>query len=638
MTDWVFGRPQALSKQRDPIQAEFFHSAESIRGDVDALVREAFQNILDQAVPSGGPVRVRVMVSGDERALPAEVAHRYFGALWPHLSGVEEATASPDDPCRYLVIEDFQTSGLVGDPATQFVVPGEPRNDFLYFYRWEGKSGKSGSDRGRWGIGKYVFPMSSGIFSFLGYTVRSNDDYDRGAGLLMGQAVMKHHVVHGVEFEPDGWWGRQSNENSIVEPFVEPSLIEQFCSDWRVQRDGEPGLSLVVPYVAGEWTAESVLGAVLEDYFIAILRGRLSVTIESAGQTYDVDASSIMGLVSEHRLATSKGLSKDIELTKWAINAKANPLPVRFEAEPKWATATWDDEQLVALTEEFEQQGRLCVSVPVRVGRTDGTLDLWSAFQVLLVQDDEVHAKALFSRGGILIKDAGRSRIHGIRAIVFIDDDPLSDMLGDAEGPAHVDWSHLTKSFQKKYRYGPRWLTVVRSAPTEILKRLRGGSDDADLTVAMDFFSVVSGPKPGVGVDGSGEGEPSGSGEGSKKTRKQVVDVPPRKPDPILLSKVPGGFALTIREGLESAPESVDGRVAYKVRRGDSFNRWDPSDFSFESSTESPRLSVVASGVHSVTYVKNEFFAIVKDPAMFRIEVCGFDENRDIEVEYQVGA
>jgi hypothetical protein len=112
----------------------------------------------------------------------------------------------------------------------------------------------------------------------------------------------------------------------------------------------------------------------------------------------------------------------------------------------------------------------------------------------------------------------------------------------------------------------------------------------------------------------------------------------PKVPDPIVLTKINGGFALTLRDGLGAPPGSIDGQVAYKVRRGNSFKRWDAIDFTFDGALGNPQLTVTSSGTHSVTYVRNEFFVIIQDPDEFRFEVSGFDQNRDVEVTYEVGS
>jgi hypothetical protein len=144
----VFAERRALSQQRDPIQGEFFN-VDAIRSPVTALVREAIQNSLDAQVHR--PVTVRVHVSGVKGALPPAVVEPFSRGLRPHIAACSaEARALFDGPCAFVAIEDFNTAGLRGDPAQCDEPAPDEAGDFFYFFRAEGKSGKSGSDRGRW--------------------------------------------------------------------------------------------------------------------------------------------------------------------------------------------------------------------------------------------------------------------------------------------------------------------------------------------------------------------------------------------------------------------------------------------------------------------------------------------------------
>src|SRR5690606_6808641 len=135
-------------------------------------------------------------------ALPCDVANAYFSGLREHVAACDpDAATQFDEPCRFLVVEDFGTTGLRGDPTSVEEPPGGTPNDFFYFFRAEGKSGKSGADLGRWGVGKYVFPMASHINTFFALTRRNEDP---AGPLLMGQAVLKNHRIGDISYEPDG--------------------------------------------------------------------------------------------------------------------------------------------------------------------------------------------------------------------------------------------------------------------------------------------------------------------------------------------------------------------------------------------------------------------------------------------------
>jgi hypothetical protein len=160
---WHYRVKAPDEKVRDPIQGEFF-STEAIKNPADALVREAIQNALDAALKdeNGRPkdvLKVRFFLADKEHALPGCKVAQWFDGTWEHFhalgNGLRDAPQKTDK-CPWLVFEDFNTTGLEGDIHQSDPIDGT-RNSFFYFFRAEGRSGKSSEDRGRWGVGKHVF-------------------------------------------------------------------------------------------------------------------------------------------------------------------------------------------------------------------------------------------------------------------------------------------------------------------------------------------------------------------------------------------------------------------------------------------------------------------------------------------------
>lgn len=271
---WRF-RPMTRGEMNtDPVEGEFF----TPEGLAEALVREAIQNSLDAKLP-GSQVRVRFAFSGSERALEPAKARRYLDSLRPHLQALSvDGLPSEDEPMKFLVVEDFGTRGLCGDPKQDFDTDVEgPKNDFYYFWRNIGRSRKRETERGRWGLGKTVFPAASRINAFFGLTVRSDD----GMRLLMGQSVLKIHTIAGVRYCPYGFFAEFDQEFAI--PLDDPQLLDDFSTDFGLKRKSDPGLSVVVPYFREEeLRRDDVERAVIMNYFYPILSRDLVVEFEDA--------------------------------------------------------------------------------------------------------------------------------------------------------------------------------------------------------------------------------------------------------------------------------------------------------------------------------------------------------------------
>jgi len=137
---WHFKRRERSDEVADPIQGEFFDDVadpeERRRGPAASLVREAIQNSLDARVGSDA-VHVRFYLSAIQ-GMAAEHARNWFAGLWPHLrarrSGLRNVQPEPQ-ACRFIVIEDFKTSGLEGDPRRGTTPEENERDDFFAFFR-----------------------------------------------------------------------------------------------------------------------------------------------------------------------------------------------------------------------------------------------------------------------------------------------------------------------------------------------------------------------------------------------------------------------------------------------------------------------------------------------------------------------
>ncbi len=202
---WRFHEQRPTDNVHNPISGEFF-STEAVKDVTEAIVREGVQNTLDaRAIRADGNrelAQVRIYLSEQAGALSPARARLWFDSLWPHITAPANGLRnqpSPDEPCQFLVFEDFGTVGLTGDPAEHRLTEGVT-NHFLNFFRAEGHSDKGGDDRGSWGVGKTVFPRASRIGSFFGFTRRSDD----ARKLLLGRSILKFHRVGRTAYKSDG--------------------------------------------------------------------------------------------------------------------------------------------------------------------------------------------------------------------------------------------------------------------------------------------------------------------------------------------------------------------------------------------------------------------------------------------------
>lgn len=619
-TRWHFNQPTRGAINREPIVGEFF-STDVIRNETEALVRESIQNSLDAACDEA-TVKVRFFVSGTSAALPPEKMSLYMAEGWPHFLAERNGLRDQPDqqqPCPFLTIEDFATTGLTGDIQQDRLNPAV-RNPFYYFFRAEGQSGKSERDRGRWGVGKTVFPRTSRLNLFFSFTVRQDDQ----RRLLMGRAVLRSHSIGNEHFAPDGFFGRCDERFPL--PVDDDRLIEQFRQDFRLQRENETGLSVVVPYCDDEVTSTGLIEAVIRQYYYAILAGNLQVTVASPDRDVTLTHETLLSEIDKMDGASIAELRPLIHLTQCANQQGEEQMfkltrPSAQEAL-KWSSAWLSEAQVTEMRARLEKGEMLAVRIPVGVREKKQKESQPSFFEAFFIRDgNQSNNRPVFIREGIIISDIRAPRNRGYRSMVIVKDKPLATLLGDAENPAHTQWQKGSDNYKGKYMYEDRYIPFVTRSVTEIIQAITEEQNRVDPTLLLDIFSLPAQqvedaaktpkekPKPKEGV------EPD-----------DIPEPPPASPRRFLVNKVEDGFSVIKGSNNATPPDSLLVQVAYNVRRGNPLKKYNPADFAIQD------LKISHQGIEFKRVEKNEALVKVVDPD-FALTVTGFDENRDLFVK-----
>jgi hypothetical protein len=607
----------------DPVHDEFFKAQDL----ADALVRESIQNSLDARVPrSRSPVRVRFRFATGAQAVDPEAAQQYFDGLETHLQAVAKSIHSslprPGEPVPYLVIEDFGTRGLTGDPHVDPELDAlhDERNDFFYFWRNVGRSSKGEVDRGRWGLGKAVFTVASRIRTIFGLTRRIDDH----RSLLLGQSVLKTHVLEGERIYPYGFFARYERRHGLPLPIEDPILLDRFADDFSVHRF-EPGLSIVVPYFRDdELSPDRVIESVVDQYFYPILRGDLVVEIVDGTRVQRIAHDTLDGL-----FARDTRVGRLCDLTRWSLEQKDENrivLADRGVAAPRWDESVLEPPDLAVLRERFASGERLAFRIPILVKRKRAR-PASSWFDVYLEQDDSLRrADHHFIRRGITIPDIRANGDKPVRALIVVDDHQLSTFLGDAENPAHSDWSERADKIRTLYDHGPFTLRFVKNSAAFLASLLARPAAGRVRDFLADLFSIempeeaaqetmaARVPIRGSAAGASSDGTTAGSGNAAGAAR-------------VTIAKVAGGFTI------KSADPSMVGRpmrgeVAYRARAGNPFRKHSPFDFDLTSGRE---ITVHTDGAMLRPTAVNAF-ELVPTAARFQISMKGFDQRRDLVV------
>jgi len=636
---WKFDLITPQTTKVDPAHLEFFRS-EALEDPVSALIREDIQNRLDaKAKNLSEPVRVRYCLSGRVSSLESWESRKWLNGLEPHLNAakcLEELRAGPinlDRPMPYLVIEDFNTTGLEGDPMTT-VDPEDAteRNDFYWFVRNVGRTGKKAGDRGRWGLGKIVYPAASQIRSFFCYSVRRSD---HRSGLI-GRSVLAIHALNGSEYHSEGYYALfpDSQYPYFAVPQEDELEIQKFAKAFQIKRTPtESGLSLVIPFPDESITLDSLVRALVHHYFWEILRGTLEVDVVDDRKTISISKSTIddivmswPGLAEGDRRATQHRL----EFCRRADRMKLTDPDGYFEVSKadsygnvRLADQFETPEHLDRAKQRFRNGDIIAAEFVVGVRKKIEASERDASFLVYLQRDGELdRPDETFIRDGLTIIGESRIREPGIRALVLAEDPTITEFLGDAENPAHTKWLATTKHFRGKYSPGNILLDYIKLSALRLTNLLGKVENELLEDLLDDVFGIPD-------------------NEQGKTSHKTPTDKPGKKKPPtggvrrmryLTTNRIESeaGFSVRLSPEATRRPERVIIRVAYESEHGDPFKLYHPADFDFTDNATPLNISATAARIVKTAANRIE---CEPDSDEFCIRLTGFDRNRDLRLD-----
>ena len=620
---WHFRRMGKAEMNDDPIQGEFFTNQDI----ADRLVRETLQNSLDAAMGSDRVVvRFTLRSSGPS---DSEGSGQYFRGLHPHLDQTLDGNApgrAELDNLRgrsgtpFLLIEDFNTKGLTGDVEQyQDLSSSESSDDnhFYWFVRNVGRSGKRGLEGGSWGVGKWVFPDASKINTFFFLTRR----LDNPRSLLMGQSVLKMHVLDGDRYYPYGHYADIEDDSDFALPISDQSQVQIFKDDFALARREETGLSIIVPFPEDDLERDSLLRAVIRYYFSPILSGRLVVHVSDESEDVQVNYDSIYNIVDQIDWGSSGSrLSPQDQRRMFDLVQNLATLsdqdritieepeprrdPTREPIQDRFQTGQMEDAR-----SRFE--GGEAVAFRIRTWVHPKGVSPKLSWLDLIVQRDPalsgIHTE--YVRNDLTIPEAGRRGVgvsSNFRSLLIANEPHLAALLRDSEEPSHSRWNERSPRVRDHYDLGASTVRFVNRAVRSIVQCLTATQEGVDRDLLKEFFSI--------GIRGN----------------RRVTPPDPNGPrrSPAIVTRRENGFNLRVTGVDGQFARRLRIRAAYRTRRGNSLTRYDPRDFNLNSS----EFVIIYDGCTMDEVELNQMLVNV-DEVDATVTVRGFDPNRDLLVQ-----
>lgn len=600
---WKFRALGEGEPERSPHEAEFFNI-----GDLDAsasLVRESIQNSLDARLNSHNTVHVKFTLGAE----PKKKANPYYSDLLSHVQSCGfKLDAATKEQFTYLLIEDFGTRGLDGPIARTEVSDGQKSNYYNLWWR-EGISRKEGRDAGRWGLGKTVFFVCSELRSFWGLTVRQDDNRE----LLLGKALLKSHRHNNTQYDYYGYYCIGENQ-----PIEAPNDIAKFKQQFNISRDGESGLSIVIPFPVPDITDRDLIRAVIQHYFYSIIRGFLTVEVRTNSHTTLLDKQTIFDIASQIGWKGTSWENHPVTNLLYFIHNAANTQDTQFIALDKFVlpkiTEDLFGDKLEYARKLFSEGKLVPIKIPIQITIIDGTV-IGSHFHAFIQKDEELpKVEEFYIRSGITISEIKMVKTNNIRALLTAEDESIARFLGDSESPAHTDWKERTEDFKLKYQNAVTTLRYVRSSLRELTRILDVPSPGVDPNFLKDIFHI---PKERGEKMGTEEDEP------------EIPEITHKQGD-FLVRPQQGGFHISLAKKDSFEPFSSLIEVAYDTKTGNPFSRYDPWDFIFDSSGHGyGKISPQVKGGQIKKMEWNKILVSI-DTQKFDLKTSGFDQNRDV--------
>jgi hypothetical protein len=574
----------------------------------ETFVREAIQNTLDARLDQSKPVVISFRfhsASVGERKPFLEMVRAFRNKA--HLSWSDDWAR---DRMTWLTVEDFNSKGLSGSLSDR-------TSDFWNYWLNFGLSNKDGTGRGGRGIGRVTFLIASQIQTVLGLTRR----YFDGSVAACGMSVLRAQKDDEDFLSTHAYMAREMHK-SIYQLHDSREFFRDLRNAFELKGfEGEytSGFALVVPYPHEELRADGIIAASIEHFAPAIMNGSLIVNVNERS----LNAGSIRQIAPTVNASfRAESIKRDVNhylnLIEFALAGDLVPLQVAG-LKPAFEGQRETDEvrKLQAELSKLRPVG-INLMFPLH----------WSG------QTKSVNVRAVLSRSssnqspvdrlfreGMSLPDV-KAKIQGeIDLILLVDEPTLATYLNFCEGKAHLDLleSKDTKAKLKEAGFETNFLVrrFIKALPTELRSLLTPDIVQPDSKVFDEFFAIP--------IDGSGVGL------GRKKktspiNQGEINQFPPPKTPAFLVETLANGFRLRANPKFSSWPVNVSATVAYA--NGSRSLSWSEYDFRLNE------LDISNSGCQ-IELNKNRLHA-KNCNSDCRIEVTGFDSNRELDTRLKV--
>jgi len=556
------------------------------QGPLVSIGREPPQNSTDNRLDESKPVTIRYSI---KKIMDTKKLRKYF----PQNPWIDHLTSGKnksiikldsdineliDDGIDVLLIEDYNCTGLVGNPSQMFPHPKPGTDDeyddesvantFMWFMRVVGESKPTGGKGGSWGLGKFAIPLASSVRTFFCVTTQESSELRH----LAGQSHLNLHYRHGTPYDGILYYAQDRLKDKLKShswlPVVDSNEIDEFCDLFGVKRNtDQPGTSFIIPLPRtdakeGASDLKNIALCVVANYAVPIMDGLLDLEFQdNSGEPTVFNAGNIKKMLKEANLPWDllKPTSKYDSNPAWTSQARMKELVELRDARvslgedvvqlnlnrtsPGLAPTSQfssvipdqESEEFIIARTAFHSGKFVYAKGKMAVNKLGIGTD-YGEYSIVLRKCDEEAAEAHFYRDQISLPlvNSRNPVANSVSSLLVVKDkeNPLDELLRQSEGPAHLYWDAKEERLKAQYEYGPTTINFLRDIGKRLVEEFNATSSESEETWA-DIFNL--------GV------ESGGKKPGTKPHPSDPLDIRRN----FAISEIPTGFTIEPREGCE---------------------------------------------------------------------------------------
>lgn len=362
------------------------------------------------------------------------------------------------------MIEDFGTCGLTGQ------TDAKDDNHFSDFWRRHGKSHKSGKARGRWGLGKLVYSVTSEVGVFFGLTKRPEDE----ALYLMGQTVLNFHKLNDILYPPHSFCS-EVTDKELPTPTTDANLIGQFIENFSIKRTdtasgvGKPGLSVVIPFPNPKFNLAKMIEVAIANYFYPLITGQLELAFDEL----EINSHNVRELARDYASKRFHDIDLLFDFVEEIYVAEQNEL---LQLKTSWAgdhkldEDDFEPETLEKIRDKFADGEMIGLYLPVTLKpKSKSDPEQETGFSVYVKRPEKLSRGVdLYVRSGLTLPNESKFGERRALGAMIAEDKHVCSFLGDAENAAHTKWTTQTEKLAKNYRNYQSTVTVIKKSVVQL--------------------------------------------------------------------------------------------------------------------------------------------------------------------------